>query len=79
MDHYRYRYLFIVNQGWSYTYVGVVIDHLLSWEDQIESVCKKTRQRIYFLRRLRSFGARREDSSFVFHFCDYYYECSSVL
>ena len=40
-------------------YLGVVIDHLLSWKDQIESLCMKTKQRIYFLRRLRSFGASR--------------------
>ena len=31
-----------------------------SWKEQIESVCKKTKQRIYFLRRLRSFGASRQ-------------------
>ena len=48
-----------IDQVCSYTYLGVVIDHLLSWKDQIESVCKKTKQRIYFLRRLRSFGASR--------------------
>ena len=49
-----------INQVCSYTYLRVVIDHLLSWKDQIESVCKKTKQRIYFLRRLRSFGASRQ-------------------
>ena len=48
-----------IDQVCSYTYLGVAIDHLLSWKDQIESVCKKTKQRIYFLRRLRSFGASR--------------------
>ena len=41
-----------IDQVCSYTYLGVVIDHLLSWKDQIESVCKKTKQRIYFLRLL---------------------------
>ena len=39
---------------------STVIDHLLSWKDQIESVGKKTKQRVYFLRRLRSFGASRQ-------------------
>ena len=48
-----------INQVCSYTYLGVVIDNLLSWKEQIETVCKKTKQRIYFLRRLRSFGASR--------------------
>ena len=66
-----------IDQVCSYTYLGVVIDHLLSWKDQIESVCKKTKQRIYFLRRLRSFGASRRILLLFFHFC--YYECSSVL
>lgn len=46
-----------IKQVSSYKYLGVMIDHLLSWKDHIESVCKKTKQRIYFLRRLRSFGA----------------------
>ena len=32
-----------INQVCSYKYLGVVIDHLLSWKDQIESVCKKTK------------------------------------
>ena len=62
-----------INQVCSYTYL-VVIDHLLSWKDQIESVCKKTR--IYFLRHLRSFGASRR-ILLLFFTCDY--ECSSVL
>ena len=48
-----------INQVCSYKYLGVVIDHLLSWKDHIESLCMKTKQRIYFLRRLRSFGASR--------------------
>ena len=49
----------VINQVCSYKYLGVVVDHLLSWKDQTESLCKKTKQIIYFLRRLRSFGASR--------------------
>ena len=49
-----------IKQGVSYKYLGVIIDHLLSWKDHIDYLCKRTKQRIYFLRRLRSFGASRE-------------------
>ena len=49
-----------IQQVFSYKYLGVMIDHLLSWKDHIEFVCKKTKQRIYFLRRLRSFGASKQ-------------------
>ena len=48
-----------IEQVGSYTYLGVIVDNLLSWGDQIEAVCKKTKQRIYFLRRLRSFGTSK--------------------
>lgn len=37
-----------------------VVDNLLSWKDHTESLCKRTRQRIYILRHLRSFGANRQ-------------------
>ena len=41
----------------SYKYLGVMIDNTLSWSHQIDYICKRVQQRIYSLRRLRSFGA----------------------
>jgi len=38
----------------------VIIDDMLSWKDHIDSLCKITKQKIYFLRRLRSFGVRKQ-------------------
>ena len=49
-----------IKQVCSFTYLGVTIDHLLSWKDHVVSLCKKTKQRLYFLRRLRSFGASKQ-------------------
>lgn len=43
-----------------HTNTAVMIDHLLSWKGHIEFVCKKTKQRIYFLRSLRTFGMSRQ-------------------
>ena len=37
-----------------------MIDPTLSWKHHIDFICKKTKQRIYFLRRLRSFGATQQ-------------------
>lgn len=48
-----------IRQVSSYEYLGVWIDNLIDWKDHIDSVCNKTKQRIYFLHRLRSFGASR--------------------
>lgn len=47
-------------QVFPHKYWGVVTDHLLSWTDHIEFVCRKTKQSLYFVRRLRSFGASRQ-------------------
>ena len=49
-----------IEQVGSYTYLGVIVDSLLSWKEQTDAVCRKTKQRIYFLRRLRSFGMSRK-------------------
>ena len=46
-----------ISQVPSYKYLGVMIDQNLTWTDHIDFTCKKIQQRIYFLRRLRSFGA----------------------
>lgn len=50
----------LIKQVQSYKYLGVMIDATLSWKHHIDYICKKTKQRIYFLRRLRSFGATRQ-------------------
>ena len=46
-----------IKQVSSYKYLGVWIDYLFSWKDHVDFVCKRTKQSIYFLCRLRSFGA----------------------
>ncbi len=43
----------------AYKYLGVYVDAALSWSAHIKYVCCKVQQRIYFLRRLRSFGANK--------------------
>ena len=49
-----------------YKYPGVMTDENLSWTSHIEFICKKIQQRVYLLRRLRSFGASSK-IIFVFH------------
>ena len=49
-----------VKQVESYKYLGVWVDHKLSWSIQVDHVCTKVQQRLYFLRRLRAHGASTE-------------------
>lgn len=49
-----------IRQVKKYKYLGVMIDDMLSWKDHIDTLCKRTKQRIYFLSRLRSFGVRKQ-------------------
>ena len=46
-----------IEQVPSYKYLGVMIDSTLSWSSHIYYICKRIQQRMYSLRRLRSFGA----------------------
>ena len=39
-----------------YKYLGTVIDSKLCFESHVDAVCKKAHQRMYFLRKLRSFN-----------------------
>ena len=39
----------------SYKYLGTVIDDKLNWTDNINLICKKTNQRLFFLRKLNQF------------------------
>ena len=57
-----------------YKYLGTVIDDRLSFEHQIDAVCKKANQRMYFLRKLRNINM---DSKFM----EMFYSCfiESVL
>ncbi len=50
----------------AHKYLGVYVDAALSWSAHIEYVCCKVQQRIYFLRRLRSFGANKQISLMFF-------------
>ncbi len=49
-----------IRQVKTYKYLGVMIDNMLSWKDHIDALCNRTKQRIYFLHRLRSFGVRKQ-------------------
>ena len=50
----------------TYKYLGVMIDQNPSWTHHIEFTCKNIQQCIYFLRRLRSFGASTQIISLFF-------------
>ena len=39
----------------AYRYLGITLDNKLSWNEHVNSVVKKANQRLYFLRKLRSF------------------------
>ncbi len=53
-------FLFITEKSDRSKYVKqVMIDNMLAWKDQIEALCNRTKQRIYFLGRLGSFGVRK--------------------
>ncbi len=43
----------------SYTYLGTTIDNRLCFDVNTEVLCKKGEQRLYFLRKLRSFNIDR--------------------
>ena len=45
-----------IKQSSSFKYLGVYVDSSLSWTQHVDYICNKVQQRIYFLRRLRSFG-----------------------
>ncbi len=49
-----------IRQVKMYKYLGVMVDDMLSWKDHIDTLCKRVKQRIYFLRHLRSFGVSRK-------------------
>ena len=55
-----------IEQVPSYKYLGVMIDATLSRSPHIDYICKRVQQRIYSLRRLRSFGASSQILS-LFH------------
>ena len=44
----------------SYKYLGLKIDTKLNWNNHAHDVCKKVNQRLYFLRKLRSFKVNPE-------------------
>ena len=39
----------------TYKYLGTVIDNKFSWADQCTTVLSKSQQRMYFLRKIKSF------------------------
>lgn len=66
-----------IKQVSSYKYLGVMIDATLSWTPHLDYICKKIQQRVYFLHRLRSFGASSWIIALFLRFCDT--ECVVVL
>ena len=48
-----------IKQVTSYKYLGVHIDHDMSWHSHVTSMCAKIHQRLHFLRRLRLYGVSR--------------------
>ena len=50
----------------SYKYLGLKIDSKLNWSNHAHDVCKKVNQRLYFLRKLRSFKVNPEILFFCF-------------
>ncbi len=48
-----------IEQVFSYKYLGIYVDAALSWSAHTDYICGKIQQRIYFLRRLRSFGTSK--------------------
>ena len=49
----------VVNQ---YKYLGILVDNKLTFETQVDAVCKKVHQRMYFYRKLRNFSV---DNTFI--------------
>ena len=43
----------------SYKYLGVHLDKNLNWKESTNAVFKKSQSRLFFLRKLRSFGVSR--------------------
>ena len=40
----------------TYKYLGLTIDNKISWEDHVSTIIKKVNQRLYFIRKLKSFN-----------------------
>lgn len=57
-----------IEQVFSYKYLGIHVDAALSWSAHIDYICGKMQQRIYFLRRLRSFGTSKSILLLFFQF-----------
>jgi hypothetical protein len=49
-----------VEQVETFKYLGTVLDYKLSFSFHVDSVCKKANQRLYLLRKLRSFDVSSE-------------------
>ncbi len=54
-------------QGDSCRYLGIHIDNKLTWSVQVENVCIRVQQRLYFLRRLRVFGVNQKVLLLFYH------------
>ena len=49
----------------TYKYLGVFFDRKLNWKENIRVVVKKVNPRMYFMRKLRSFGVHSDASNFL--------------
>ena len=50
----------VVEQVPSFKLLGTTRNNTLTWSTHIQEILKKARQRLYFLRKLRSFGVKNE-------------------
>lgn len=49
-----------VEQVHSFKYLGIVLDVNLNFSTHVDTICRKANQRLYLLRKLRSFGVQKQ-------------------
>ncbi len=62
IDLYICMYLCYIHTdvSYKYKYLDVYVDVALLWSAYIDYLCSKVQQCIYFLKRIRSFGANKQ-------------------
>ena len=56
-----------VDQAENFKYLGIVIDENLTLTNHVDAIIKKTNQRLYLLRKLRSFNVSSHVMSLVYN------------
>lgn len=57
----------VIAQVKSHNYLGVYIDSTLTWSTQVNYLCGRLQQRLYFLRRLRIYGVSKNIMFIFYH------------